>query len=166
MIRLNPDEKLRLDEQDSIVFNSSSTSPRTIIELPTKSYVDRLHEINRNRRDLSSVFNDQDNEFDNNKLTKLDSITVCRDPSSDNELANKKYVDDSIGEGNVLRFNQTLQNYLKVSVGNDTYNLYKYDKMQITDATNIKYPKTSGYLLQNCVTKCNDINNIVKNTKP
>ena len=29
------------------------------------SYVDRIHEINRNRRDLSSVFNDQDNEFDN-----------------------------------------------------------------------------------------------------
>ena len=48
------------------------------------SYVDNLHEINRNRRDLSSVFNDQVNELDNNKLTNLDSITVNRDPSSDN----------------------------------------------------------------------------------
>ena len=28
------------------------------------SYVDKLHEINRSRRNLSSVFNDQDNEFD------------------------------------------------------------------------------------------------------
>ena len=40
------------------------------------SYIGELHEINRNRRDLSSVFNDQDNEFDNNKLTNLDSVTV------------------------------------------------------------------------------------------
>ena len=28
------------------------------------SYVDGLHEINRNRRDLSSVSKDQDKEFD------------------------------------------------------------------------------------------------------
>ena len=116
------------------------TSPRTIIELPTRSYVDSLHEINRDRRDLSSVFNDQDNEFDNNKLTNLDSIRVNRDPNLDNELSNKKYVDNSIGEGTLLRFNQTLENYLKVSVGNDTYNLTKYNKIQILDTTEIKYP--------------------------
>ena len=54
-----------------------------------KSKVDGLHEINRNSRDLSSVFNDQDIEFDKNKLTNLDSVIVNRDPSSDNELANK-----------------------------------------------------------------------------
>ena len=42
------------------------------------SYVDNLHEINRSRRDLSSVFNDQDNDFNNNKLTSIDSITVNR----------------------------------------------------------------------------------------
>ena len=104
------------------------------------------------------MFNDQDNEFDNNRLTNLDSITNNRDPSSDNELANKKYIDDSIGEGTIVRFNQTLQNYLKVSDGNDTYNLTKYDKIQITDTTIIKYPNTGGYLLQHWVIKC-----IVKN---
>ena len=54
------------------------------------SYFDNLHEINRNRRDLSSVFIDQDNEFDNNKLTNLDSVTVNRNPNLDKELANKK----------------------------------------------------------------------------
>ena len=90
MLRLDPDEKLNLVEQDSIVLNSNLTSPKTIIELPTKNYVDSLHESSRKRRDLSSVLNDQDNEFDNNKLTNLESITVNRDPSSDNELANKK----------------------------------------------------------------------------
>ena len=58
------DEKLKLDERGSIVLTSTVTSPRTKIELPSKSYVDSLHEINRNRRDLSSVSNDQDNEFD------------------------------------------------------------------------------------------------------
>ena len=90
LLRLDPDEKLNLAEKDSLILNSTLTSPKTIIESPTKSYVDSLHEINRNRRDLSSVFNDQDNEFDNNKLTNLDSILVNRDPSSDKELANKK----------------------------------------------------------------------------
>ena len=76
MLGLDPEEKLKLDEQVSIILNSTLTSPKTIKKLPTKSYVDSLHEINRNRRDLSSVFNDQDNEFDNKKLTNLDSFTV------------------------------------------------------------------------------------------
>ena len=119
LLRLDPDEKLKLDEKDSIILNSTLTSTKTIIELPTKSYVVSLHEINRFRRDLSSAFNDQDNEFDNNRLTDLNSNTADRDPSSDNELANNKDVDDSMGQGNVHRFNQTPENYLKVSVGKD-----------------------------------------------
>ena len=130
LLRSDPEEKLKLDEQGSLVLNSTLTSTKTIIELPTKSYVDSLHEINRNRRDLSSVFNDQDNEIDKNELTNLDSITVNRNPNLDNELAIKIYIDHSIGEGTIVRFNQTLQNYLKVSVENDTYNLTKYDKIQ------------------------------------
>ena len=130
LLRLDPKEKLNLDEQVSIVFNSSLTSSKTIIEIPTKSYVDSLHESSRNRRDLSSVFNDLDNEFDKIKLTNLDSITFNRNPSSENEVS-KKYVDDSKGEGTLLRFNQTLENYLKVSVGKDVFNLSKYDKYKL-----------------------------------
>ena len=169
--KLGPNEELNLDEQDSKIPISSLTSPKTIVEIPTKSYVDSLNEINRNRRDLSSVFNDQHNEFDSNKLTNLDSIKVNRDLSSDNELANKKYIDDSIGEGTILRFNQTLENYRKASVGDDTNNLTEYDKIQITDTTIIKYPTTGGYLLKNWVIKCNDKNNngkipnFIKSTK-
>ena len=217
LLRFDPDEKL---EQDSIILNSTLTSPKTILEIPTKnyvdnkfndpsiikntdhvdfndkflhnvsgigvnelpkwpneltpkiyvdnalsdviSYIDNLHEINRDRRDLSSVFNDQDTEFDNNKLSNLDSITVNRNPNLDNELSNKKYVDDSIGEGTLLRFNQTLQNYLKVSVGNDTYNLTKYDKIQIIDTTEIKYPNIGSDLLQKWNIKCNNKNNVSK----
>ena len=162
LLRLHRDEKLKLDEQDSILLDSILIPPNTIIEIPTKSYVDSLHEINRDRRDLSSVFNDQDNEFDNNKLTNLDSITVNRDPNLDNELSNKKYVDNSIGEGTLLRFNQTLENYLKVSVGNDTYNLTKYNKIQITDTTEIKYPNIGSDLLQKWNINCNNKNNVSK----
>ena len=131
MSRLDPDEKLK---QDSIFFNTTLTSPKTIIEVLTRnyndnefndpsimkntdhvdfndknldnvgsvitnkrpglenhltpklyvhnnvsdiiSYVNNFHEINRNRQNLSSVFNDQDNEFANNKLTNSDSVSV------------------------------------------------------------------------------------------
>ena len=90
LLRLDRSEELKLDEQDSIVLNSPLPSRKTITENPTKNYVDSLHESSRNRHDLSTVFNDQDNEFDNNKLTNLDSITVNRNSNLDNELANKK----------------------------------------------------------------------------
>ena len=58
-----------------------------------------------------------------------------------------------------------------MSVGDDIYNLTKYDKIQITDTTINKYPNTGGYLLQNWVIQCNDINNngklqnFIKSTK-
>ena len=88
------------------------------------------------------VRSNQDNDLNDNKLTNLDSITLNRNPTFDNEIANKKYIDDELNEITILRFNQTLQNYLKVSVGNDTYNLTKYNKIQIIDTTIIKYPNT------------------------
>ena len=217
LLRLDPDEKLA---QDTIILNSTLSTPKTIIELPTKSYVhnkfndpsiikntdhadfnnnyldnvrmvtvtelphwpneltpkvyidralsellsyvNELHEINRNKRDLSSVFNDQDNEFDNNKLTNLDSVTVNRNPNLDNELANKKYIDDELDKNTVLRFNQTLQNYFKVSVGNDTYILTKYDKVQNTDTTEMRYPNIGSDLLQKGNINCNNKNNVSK----
>ena len=65
------------------------------------------------------VKNNQDNDFNDKKLTNIDSITINRNPTSDDKLANKKFVDDSIGKSTIVRFNQTLENYPKVSVGND-----------------------------------------------
>ena len=73
------------------------------------------------------------------------SVTVNRNPTSDNELANKKYVDDSAGSGHILRLNQTLEEYLKVTVGNDTYNLSNCDKTYILDTTILKAPNTGGF---------------------
>ena len=181
LLRLDPDGKINLVEQDSLILNSTLTSPKTIIEIPTKAYFDSLHEENeRSRRDLGIDFyeessdlvkNNQDNHLNDNKLTNINSITVNRDPTSDNELVNKKYIDDELDKNTINRFIQTLQNYLKVSVGNDIYILTKYDKIQLTDATNIKYPNTGGYLLQNWVINCNDknnkgkISNFIKSTK-
>ena len=101
------------------------------------------------------VKNDQENIFNDKKLPNLDSITINTQPTSNNEVANKKYVDDSIGNGNVLRFNQTLQNYLKLSVGNDTCNLTKYDKIQITNTAIIVFPNTGANLLQKWNRKTN-----------
>ena len=103
----------------------------------------------------------QDNDFNDNKLTNIDSITMNRNPTSENEVTNKKYIDDELDKNTILRFNQTLQNYLEVSVGNNIYiyNLTKYDRIQITDTTIINYPITGGYLLQNWIINCNNKNN-------
>ena len=71
----------------------------------------------------------------------------------------------------IVRINQTLQNYLKVSVGNNTYNLTKYDKTQLTHTTIMKAGNTGGYLVQQWNIKCNDknnngkISNFIKSTK-
>ena len=102
-------------------------------EVITKSYVDQFHQENeQSRRDVGLSFyneeadlvkNNQDNDLNDNKIINLGSITINRDPTSDNELANKNYIDDELDKNTIVRFNQTLQNYLKVSVGNDTYNL-------------------------------------------
>ena len=74
------------------------------------------------------VKNNQDNDLNDNKLTNIDNTTVIRNPTSSSEVASKKHVDDSIGEGMIVIFNQTLQNNLIVSVGNDVYILSKDDK--------------------------------------
>ena len=63
LLRLDPDEKLILNEQYSIFLNSSLTSPQTIIEIPTKTYIDSLHEENeRSRRGLGIDFYDESSD--------------------------------------------------------------------------------------------------------
>ena len=86
----------------------------------------------------------------------MHSITVNGDPSSDNGLANKKYIDNSV-ESTITRFNQTLQNQLKVSVGGDVYDLAKTNTKQVTDATEIKFPNTRSHLLHSRIIICSDV---------
>ena len=83
------------------------------------------------------------------KLTNLDSITINREPTSDNEVSNKKYVANELDKNTILSFNQTSENYLKVSAENDTYIFTKYDKIHKTDTTTIVFPNTRANHLQN-----------------
>ena len=69
------------------------------------------------------VENNRDKDFIDNKLINLDSVVVNREAILDNELSTKKYIDNELDKNTILRFIQTLENYLKVSVRNDTYNL-------------------------------------------
>ena len=169
LVRNNQDNDFgnyNLTNINGITLNKQAEKDNEVI---TKAYVDQFHQENeRSRRDVGLSFydesndlvkNNQDNDLKDNKLTNLDFIQVNRIPSSDNELASKKYIDDELDKNTVLRFNQTLQNYLKVSVGNDTYNLTKYDKIQITDTTEMRYPNIGSDLLQKWNIKRNNKNN-------
>ena len=137
---------------NSITLNTQAENDNEVI---TKAYVDQFHNDNeRNRRDVGLSFyneepnlvkNNQDNDFNDNKLINIDSITVNRTPTSDNELSTKKYIDDELDKNTFVRFSQTLSNYLKVSVGNDIYHLTKYEKNYITDLTEMKAPISGLY---------------------
>ena len=83
------------------------------------------------------------------------SVTVKKNPSSDRELVIKNYTDVSIGEGAIVRIIQTLENYSKVSVEINTFNLVDYDIMQFIDTTGIKYPNSGSNLLQKNSIKSN-----------
>ena len=163
---------------NGITLNKQAENDNEVI---IKAYVDQFHQENeRSRRDVGLDFynesndlvkNKQDNDLNYKNSSNLDSVAVNRNPSLDNELASKKDIDDELDKNFILRFNQTLQNYLKVSVGNDTYNLTKYDKIKLTDITTMKSGNTGAYLLPYWKIICNDkINNgkityFIKSTK-
>ena len=163
---------------NSITLNKQAEIDNEVI---TKAYVDQFHqESERSRRDVGLDFydessdlvkNNQDSDFNDNKMRYVDSITVYRTFSSDNKVANKKYNDDSIDESTILRFNQTLENYLKISVGNDTYNLTKFIKIQLTDTKIMKTGSSGAYLQPYWKVLCNDkningkISNFINSTK-
>ena len=181
LVRINQDNDFNsynLTKINSITLNKQAENGNEII---TKAYVDQFHQENEQSRrhlgidlyDESSdlVKNNQDNDFIENKLTNSDSITVNRNSTSDNELSTKKYIDDQLDKKTFLRFNQTLENSLRISVGNDTYVFTKFNKTHITDTTIIKAPNSGKYLLQQWNLKCNDrkgngkIQGFVKSTK-
>ena len=162
----------------SINLNKRAENDNKVI---TEAYVDQFHQQNeRSRRDLGIDFyiessdlvkNIQDNDINDNKLTNIKPITIINNLSDYNHVSNKKYIDVELDKNTIVIFNQTLQNYLKVSVGSNIYNLTKYDEIQITDTTIMQHPNSGGYLLQNWNIKCNDknnngkIQNFIKSTK-
>ena len=124
---------MKLDKQDSTIFNSTLSTRKTKIEKTTDAYVDSVSGDGRHRRDDSTVFTQQNIEFDNIKLTYLDSVSVWSDPTSDNDVSNKKNVMDELDKNIILRINQTLQNRLMVSVGDYVYQRTKSDEKQFID---------------------------------
>ena len=116
-------------------FIQVNQMPQIDSHLTAKLYVD-------NSIDESSlVRNTRDNNFNNKKLTNINSITINNNPTEDDQVSNRKYVDDQLDKNTIVRFNQTLKNYLKISVGNDIYKLTKYNKVLLTDITEIRFPE-------------------------
>ena len=139
LVRKNKDNdfnKINLTNLNGFTLNTQTGNDNQVI---TKAYVDQLHQENeRSRRDVGLDFydesndlvdNNQDNDLNDNKLPNINSITINNNPTDDNHVSNKKYIDNELDEKAILRFIQTLQIYLKVSVGNDTIiglNMIKY----------------------------------------
>ena len=119
-----------------------------------KSLRKRHQENERSRRDLGIDFydesnelvkNNQDNNFNNNKLTNINSITINTTPTDNNNVTNKKYVDDQLDKDTIVRLNdKSNDKFLKVNIINTTYNLQIYNKIILTDSTVIKYPNSGS----------------------
>ena len=103
LVRNNQDNDFNnynLTNINSISLNTQAVNDNQVI---TKSYVDQFHQENgRSRRDLSIDFydesndlveNNQDNDFNDNKLTNINTITINNNPTDNNHVSNKKYVD-------------------------------------------------------------------------
>ena len=91
LLRLDPDEKLKLDEQDSIILISSSTVPKIILKLPTKSYVDEKF------NDLSIIKNTvhvdfKDKKFDKVRFFKVISLPAVREHLTPNFMLMKLFL--------------------------------------------------------------------------
>ena len=165
---------IKITNLKSITLNKQAVNDNEVI---SKAYVDQFHQENeRSRYDLGIDFHNESSDLVKNhqhnafKLIIINSITNNQIPTSDKEVSTKKYIDDELDKNTLLRFNQTLENHLKVSVGNDTFNLTKYNKIQFADVTIIKYPNIGKDLLQRWNIICHDknsnsqIGNFVKST--
>ena len=172
LVRNNQDNDFKntnLTNKNSITLNTQAVNDNQVI---TKAYVDQFHQDNeRSRRDVGLDFyeesndlvkNNQDNDLNDNKLTNINSITINNNPTDDNHVSDKKYIDNELDT--IVRFNQTLENYLKVSVGNDTYNVTKYNKIPITDTTVIRVGNIGSVVLPYWRCICNNKNNTGKLT--
>ena len=78
LLRLDPNEQVDIPNQDHITLNSAFTSPPTVINIPI------------NNQHL--VRNNQDNYFNNYRLTNISSVSVTHDAVEDNDLVTLGYV--------------------------------------------------------------------------
>ena len=170
LVRNNKDNdfgKYNFTNINSITLNTQAVNDNQVI---TKAYVDQFHQENeRSRQDLGIDFydesndlvkNNQDKDFNDNKLTNINSIMTNNNPTDNIHVSNKKYIDDQLDKDTLVRLNDISNDrYLKVNINNLTYNLQIYNKIVLTDTTIIKYPNNGGYLLTGWRILCKDRNN-------
>ena len=89
LLRLDPDEKLNLDEHNSIILNSTSPSPKTRIESPTKNYDDK------NFDDPSIIKNINHVDFIDKNLDNVRFIKVNSFLANPGHLTAKVFVDNA-----------------------------------------------------------------------
>ena len=113
LVRINKKKFLTnsLTNISHTTINSETTDDNHAV---IKACVDSSSGNSKNRRDLSTLFNDQDIFSEKNKLLNLDSITINRSPTSDKDLANKNYVVDDLYKQN---HSQSLFNVTKFDEG-------------------------------------------------
>ena len=87
LLRLDLDNKFK---QDSIILNSTLTSPKTTLEIPTKTYVDNKF------NDPSIIKNTDHVDFNDKTLDNIHSIKVNSFPTLEDHLTPKTYVDHAI----------------------------------------------------------------------
>ena len=86
-------------------------------------------------------------------------LQINNNPMDDNNVTNKKYVDDSIDESSIIRINDdSNERYLQARVNNVAYNLQIFNKAQMIHTTEIISPNKAGYLLQGWTILCNNVN--------
>ena len=167
LVRNNKDNDFsnyKLTNINSITLNKQAENDD---EVNTKAYVDQFHQENeRSRRDLGIDFynessdlvkNNQDNNFNDNKLTNINSITINNNPSDANHVSNKKYIDEELDKNTIVRLNDDSNDrYLQVHINNTAYNLQIYNQTQTIDTTKLIFPNTGTDLLQNWKIVCNN----------
>ena len=90
LLSLDPDEKLNLHEQDSILLNSTLTSPKTINKLPNKSFADNNINI------PSIIKNTAHVDFKNKNIDDVRFVKVNNMPAVGEHLTTKYFVDNAI----------------------------------------------------------------------
>ena len=158
LVRNNQDNDFRNYNLTNINSNTLNKAAENDNEVITKAYVDQFHQENeRSRRDLGIDFynessdlvkNNQDNDFNDNKLTNINSITINNNPTDNNHVSNKKYIDDELDKNTLVRLNDDSNDrYLQVHINNTAYNLQIYNETQIIHTIKILFPNTGTDLL-------------------
>ena len=119
LVRNNQDNDFNNKNLTNINSNTLNTQAVNDKQVIRKAYVDQFHQENeRSRRDFGLDFYDEsndlvknnlDNDLNDSKVININLITIKNNPTDDNHVSNKKYIDDELDKNTIVRFSQTLQ---------------------------------------------------------